>query len=339
MEALARLDPAGHDDQVEHLFCLEIDRLRLATNWQGCIANRAGAGASNQTTCRLAAAIQSRIGDLLLEFIGDVKRRTNASGKLCVGGSLFYNSHYNTRVRRSGLFDQVFIPINPGNAGLSVGAGMYASGQARQPVSPFLGPSPSAEEVKTTLDNCKLTYMWASEADTIAIAVAALQQGRLVGWCDGPMEWGPRALGARSILANPFAPYVLDNLNRFLKHRETWRGYSLSGFGAAVRRHFDGPESAPFMECDYAPIDRERFAPILPGPHASIRVQTVGPEAPPRFRALLEAFGDATGVPILVNTSFNDFREPIVCSPRDAVRVFFGTGIDTLVLGEFVIAK
>jgi carbamoyltransferase len=338
MEALARLDPAGHDERVEHLFSLEADRLRLARNWQGCIESWTAGGTAHETSSRLAAALQSRIGDLLIDFMAEVKRRTK-SRQLCVGGSLFYNSHFNTRVKRSGLFDQVFIPINPGNAGVSVGAAMHASGHPRHPVSPFLGPSSSSEEVKATLDNCKLTYTWASEADTIAIAVEALRQGRLVGWCDGPMEWGPRALGARSILANPFARYVLDNLNRFLKHRETWRGYSLSGLEAAVRVHFDGPDAAPFMECDYVPIDRERFDRILPGPQASVRVQTAGSEAPPRFRALLKAFGEATGVPILVNTSFNGFREPIVCSPRDAVRVFFGTGIDTLVLGEFVIAK
>jgi carbamoyltransferase len=153
------------------------------------------------------------------------------------------------------------------------------------------------------------------------------------------MEWGPRALGARSIIASPLAPYALENLNQFLKHREAWRGYALSGLEAAIHEHFEGPESAPFMECDYMPRDRERFRHILPGPRAAARVQTVGAGAPPRFRALLQAFGEAAGIPILVNTSFNGFQEPIVCSPRDAVRVFYGTGIDMLVLDEFVIHK
>src|SRR5262249_52603940 len=138
---------------------------------------------------------------------------------------------------------------------------------------------------------------------------------------------------------NPFAPYVLNNLNEFLKQRDSWRGYPLSGLDWAVQQYFDGPASAPFMECDYVPRDRDRFAPILPGPRAAVRVHTVGPEALPRFRALVQAFGDASGIPVLVNTSFNGFREPIVCSPRDAVRVFFGTGIDLLVLGQFVISK
>jgi len=153
------------------------------------------------------------------------------------------------------------------------------------------------------------------------------------------MEWGPRALGARSILANPFSPYVLENLNRFLKQREPWRGYALSGLDASVREHFDGPPASPYMECDFTPRDRSRFRHVLPGPRADVRVHTVGDAEPPRFRRLLQAFGEATGVPILVNTSFNGFSEPIVCSPRDAVRVFYGSGVDTLVLGEFVVTK
>jgi carbamoyltransferase len=93
------------------------------------------------------------------------------------------------------------------------------------------------------------------------------------------------------------------------------------------------------MECDYAPKDRDLFRHVLPGPLANVRIQTVGADAPARFQAVLRAFGQETGVPVVVNTSFNGFREPIVCSPRDAIRVFYGTGIDVLVLGQFVIRK
>ena len=171
------------------------------------------------------------------------------------------------------------------------------------------------------------------------IAVKALMQGLLVGWFDGAMEWGPRALGARCILANPFAPYVLENLNRFLKRREPWRGYGLSGLETAVHAHLDGPARAPFMECDYRPRDRSRFRFVLPSEDAVLRVHTVDDASPPRFRRLLEAFGEASGLPLLVNTSFNGFHEPIVCSPRDAVRVFYGSGIDVLVMQQFVLQK
>ena len=335
MEALARLDPTRHDGHAEELFGLDVDRLRLAPHW--CADIESWVAASDKRP--VAAGLQSRIGDLLIEFLAEVKRRAPARRHLCIGGSLFNNSQFNSRVKLSSAFDDVFIPINPGDAGLAVGAALRVSGQVRQPVTPFLGPSYTHEEIKATLDNCKLKYELASEGDAVATAVEDLHKGRLVAWFEGAMEWGPRALGGRSILANPFSQYVLDNLNRFLKQREPWRGYALSGLDAAVGQQLDGPEASRAMECDYVPRDATRFRHVLPGPNAAVRVQTVGADAPPRFRILLKAFGEKAGIPVLVNTSFNGFQEPIVCSPRDAVRVFFGTGIDTLVLERFVIRK
>jgi carbamoyltransferase len=339
MEALARLDPLARDERVRPLFTLNGDRFEISQCWPTCVAGWVSAGLRNGASAAVAAALQARIGDLLVEFLADVARRHPQPRHLCVGGSLFSNSYFGSRVKLSGLSDGVFVPIDPGNAGLAVGAALHASRQERQQVTPFLGPSYADGEIKATLENCKLTYQWASPNDTIAIAVEALRKGQLVAWFDGAMEWGPRALGARSILASPFSPYVLENLNRFLKQREPWRGYALSGTAEAVREHFEGPDASPFMECDYVPKDRRRFADILPGPRASVRIQTVGDDAPPRFDALLRAFGESSGIPILVNTSFNGFREPIVCSPRDALRVFFGTGIDMLVFDQFVIQK
>ena len=153
------------------------------------------------------------------------------------------------------------------------------------------------------------------------------------------MEWGPRALGARSILANPFSPYVLENLNRFLKRREPWRGYSLSTLPEVARDYFAGPAEAPFMECDYRPCDRERFRSVMPSPAAHIRLHVLDHSGSARYRSLLQAFGSTTGAACLVNTSFNGFHEPIVCTPRDAVRVFFGSGLDVLVLDRFVLTK
>jgi carbamoyltransferase len=339
MEALARFDPTRHDERAAQLFSLGTDRLELAHDWRARVEIWRGANIPQREASAVAAALQSQLGDLLVEFVERVQRRTPDRHRLCVGGSLFFNSYFNTRVKLSGAFDEVFVPINPGNAGLSVGAGLHLGGNVRPAVTPFLGPSYNAEETKVILDNCKLNYSWASETDTIAMAVENLKKGRLVALFDGPMEWGPRALGARSIVASPFAPYVLENLNRFLKHRPSWRGYALSVLDGAVRQHFDGPDASPFMECDYVPKDGERFRHIRPGPNATLRIQTVTTGAPPYFRALLQAFGEVAGAPILVNTSFNGFREPIVCSPRDAVRVFFGTGIDTLVIHPFVINK
>jgi carbamoyltransferase len=338
MEALARLNPTHRADWATPVADLEEDRLRVTADWRERVAAGCGRGTHHEKALA-AAALQSRIGDLLIEFLSLVKRRVAPRQRVCLGGSLFYNTHLNSKAKLSGVFDETFVPMDPGNAGLSLGAALHAGRLPRLSVSPFSGPSFSPDDVKATLDNCKLTYRWVPEGETIRLAVDALQKGQLVGWFEGAMESGPRALGGRSILASPFSRYVLDNLNRFLKQRDQWRGYALSGLDGTVQEHFEGPPASIFMECDYVPKSRVRFEHVLPGSDAAVRVQTVGTDGPPMFRALLRAFGEATGCSVLVNTSFNGFQEPIVCSPRDAIRVFFGTGIDMLVFGQFVLTK
>lgn len=341
VEALARLHPDARDARLERLWRWQGDELQVDPSWPDALRLAPPSGpadAHDPPGARLAGALQNRIADLLVELLARLRRETEAAD-LCLGGSLFYNTHIVSRVRVSGLFARTFVPVNPGSAGVAAGAALEACSAAPRQASPFLGPAFSPEAIKATLDNCKLSYDWPTERGAIDRAVEALKAGALVGWFEGPMEWGPRALGARSIVANPFAPFVLENLNRFLKQRHPWRGYALSGLDADIARAFDGPAESPFMECDYRPRDPGRFRHVLPGPEAAIRVQTVGASAPPRFRALLQAFREATGDGILINTSYNGFSEPIVCAPRDAIRVFYGTGLDLLVLDRFVLAK
>jgi carbamoyltransferase len=338
-EALARMVSACPDDTFPQLFTTDGTRIDTAANWRERIAERAGGAPSNYAKgARLAGALQQQIGELLVETLSRIKART-ASEHLCLGGSLFYHSSLNSVVRQAGLFERVFIPANPGNAGLAVGTAMRLSGLPPAQLSAFMGPSYEPDAIKWTLDNCKLRYDWVDEGSAVEQAVHHLQQGRLVAWFEGRMEWGPRALGARSILASPFSPYVLENLNRFLKRREAWRGYALSALADAVPAHFAGPNESPFMECDYRPKDVSRFRSVMPSEAAHLRLHVVDGYGLQRFRSLLAAFGTATGVPCLVNTSFNGFHEPIVCTPRDAVRVFFGSGLDVLILDRFVLTK
>ncbi len=340
LEALARLEPQARDARVDALFAWGDAGLAVDPDLEQHFEAWAGSSDDHGTLARarLAASAQARLAELLLEMLRAVQQRLGVD-RLCVGGTLFHRSFINTRVKGAGIFADVFVPVDPGNSGLAVGAVLSALGVAPAPVSPFLGPSYSAEEVKAVLDNCKLNYSWESEGAVIAATVRALREGHLVGWFDGGMEWGPRALGARSILASPTQPYVLENLNRFLKQRESWRGYALAGTEAGVAEHFDGPAQAPFMECDYTPRDPARFRHVLPAAGATVRVQTVGGDALPRFAQLLDAVGADSGLPFVVNTSFNGFHEPIVCSPRDAVRVFYGSGLDLLVMNQFVLRK
>lgn len=341
LESLARLAPDHRDARVERLFHGDASSIHARPGWQSdaesWIANARNQGGI--VGCAgLAAALQARNIELFLAFLERVQQSTGDQA-LCLAGSLFHNSSINSATKQSKLFAQVFVPIDPGNPGLAVGTALHANHREPELLSPFLGPSYDAKEIKATLDNCKLRYDWKGDDAVIDMAVSALRKGMLVAWFEGGMEWGPRALGARSILASPFSPYVLENLNGFLKRRQSWRGYGLSIRTESLGEHFDGPTSAPFMESDYRVRDAATFRHALPAPGSTVRVHGADRQSPPRFRRLLEAFGALTGVPCVVNTSFNGFHEPIVCSPRDAVRVFYGSGVDMLVLEQFVLVK
>ena len=340
LEALARLSPDPGDADLDRFWTGHADSVSELPGWEQAVTDRftQAGGVANPRLAPLASALQGSVTRLFLEWLSTVRRDVGGD-RLCLGGTLFSHSSVNSAVRLSGLFEDVFVPVDPGIPGLAAGAALLGERLGPRETSPFLGPSFADDAVKATLDNCKLHYAWESDATAIDMAVEALMAGHLVGWFDGPMESGPRALGGRSILASPLSPFVLENLNRYLKRREPWRGYALSGESGFVSEHFQGPAKARFMECDFRPRDAATFRHVLPHPQAALRIQTVDETAPPRFRQLLRAFGQASGLPILVNTSFNGFQEPLVCSPRDALRVFYGTGLDLLVLGSFVLRK
>jgi len=340
LEALARLgSPADIVDPAALIRCPG-DCLLIHPKLWTIVREGSGSAASPRRRADLAATLQRHIGTLLQELVRGVKRATGGD-TLCLAGGLFFNSFFTTAVAEAGAFPQTFVAVNPGNAGVAVGAALLGTGAAKtcaRGVSPFLGPSYSSGEVKATLDNCKLTYEFLREGALVERVVSELARGHLVGWFQGPMEWGARALGHRSILASPIAPHVLDNLNMFLKHREPHRPYSLSVCLEDLERYFAGPRGSPLMEHEYVVRSPDLFAGVMPSRHMRLRVQSVVDE-PELFRSVLRAFGAATGTPVLVNTSFNGLHEPIVCSPRDAVRVFYGTGLDAMAIGNFWITK
>jgi carbamoyltransferase len=277
-----------------------------------------------------------------VQLIQDIKAQVGGDN-LCLGGGLFFNSYFNSLVAQSGLFSGTYVPANPGNTGAALGAALVVAGDRRlsvkdRPLSAFLGPEYEVEEIKRTLDNCKLSYDYFHNGQIIERTAAALSKGQLVGWFQGRMEWGPRALGNRSILASPVSPYVLENLNVFLKRREPHRPYSVSVCEEDAPRFFRGPTTSRFMEHEFEVVERGILGPLLPLDATRLRVHTV-PKSAGQFYDLIKASAELTGVPILVNTSFNGFNEPIVCTPRDAVRVFYGTGLDMVILGSFVLRK
>ena len=341
VEALARLAPKTTPQPWPEVMAFRGDRLEIAGDARARLGDAVSSSDELAKQSSFAAKLQAAIGMALLDMTRLARRETGAS-HLCLGGGLFYNSYFTTVVARSNIFDSVSVPVNPGNAGAAVGAALAVAGKTGQEIerdlSPFLGPAFGSEHVKDILDNCKLSYEYLSDAAIVGVAADALRKGLLVGWFQGRMEWGIRALGNRSILANPFSPYTLENLNRFLKRREASRPYSVSILEKDLHQQFAGPTASPFMEFEYDVRDRDRFRGMLPGPGSTLRVHSVADSQSP-FGRLLAAFGDLTGVPALVNTSFNGFHEPIVCTPRDAVRVFYGTGLDMAIIGNFLIRK
>jgi carbamoyltransferase len=344
LEALARVGERSCDASVPAI-TYHGDRLNIPGPFQASIAatiGRNGSAASMGQRASLADQIQRQLGELLLAVVAEIRRRFDCP-RLCLGGGLFYNSYFTTLLADSGLFSETFVPANPGNAGVAVGAALAVAAaeaplQRREPLSPFLGPEYSPQEIKAVLDNCKLSYDYLRSGQVIERTTAALVKGQLVGWFQGRMEWGPRALGHRSILASPAARYVLENLNVFLKQRQAHETYSIVICAEDLPRYFRGPAKSAFMEYEYEVRDRDLLRNVLPVNATRLRVQTVD-ESAGMFYELIRAFGTLTGVPMLVNTSFNGFNEPIVCNPRDAVRVFYGTGLDMAVLGSLVLVK
>jgi len=344
LEALARVGERRCEASIPAITC-HGDHLAIPSHFQASIASivgRNGSAASVGQRASLADQIQRQVGELLLAVVADIRRRFECP-RLCLGGGLFYNSYFTTLLAESGLYADVFVPANPGNAGVAVGAALAVAAheaplQRREPLSPFLGPEFSPQEIKAVLDNCKLSYDYLRTGQVIDRTTAALAKGQLVGWFQGRMEWGPRALGHRSILASPVAPYALENLNVFLKQRQPHETYSVVVRAEDVLRYFRGPAKSAFMEYEYEVLDANLLKSVLPANVTRLRVQTVD-ESAGMFYDLIRAFGDVAGVPMLVNTSFNGFNEPIVCNPRDAVRVFYGTGLDMAVLGSMVLVK
>jgi carbamoyltransferase len=341
LEALAHLGQGTSVERLRTMFQYVDGSLRADARWREQLDQMVQAERRRGQPVETASAVQRRLGELLLEFIAEV-RAIAGTDALCLGGGLFFNTYFTTLIRRSAIFRDVFVPLNPGNAGLAVGASRMAANEDRDApagpaVSPFLGPEFDAEAIKRALDGCKLSYSFVTQNEAIDTAVHALSRGQLVGWFQGRMEWGPRALGHRSILADPRSPYVLDNLNVFLRKRDRSRAFGVSVCEDAVDQYFCGPPVSSFMEYEYGVRD-ERLRPVMPEGAASIRVQTIPPDRR-MFWELHRRMEQCTGTGVLVNTSLNGFNEPLACSPRDAIRVFYGTGLDLLVIGQFVLRK
>lgn len=200
------------------------------------------------------------------------------------------------------------------------------------------GPAFSDSEIKATLDGAKLNYR--KVGDPAREAAGLIAEGKILGWFQGAAEAGPRALGNRSILADPRPDHMKDTINREVKHREPFRPFAPSVLAEEGHKWFDDFHASPFMLL-VLPVkaDKRELVPAITHVDGTGRLQTVSEETNAPFYRLIEAFHERTGVPMVLNTSFNDRAEPIVCSPADALKTYFGTGIDAMVIGSFAMEK
>jgi carbamoyltransferase len=294
----------------------------------------------------LAASVQQACARVIAELAESYRKKTAATS-LCLAGGVFLNPLLVFEVEKSTGFEHVFAQPAAGNEGTSLGAAWLAwHEKLRKPrVEPpshlYWGPAFSNQEIKQVLDNCKARYRWDNGEDQqIQETIRLLEAGKIVGWYRGAAEFGPRALGNRSLLGSPWAPYVKENLNEFVKHREAFRPFALAVPAEDAPRYFEYSSSARFM----ASLGR-----VLPDAHTLleafllpgdlVRVHVVEREVNPALWQLLRRFGERAPAPILVNTSFNLFSESLVISPRDAVRSYFCSGMDALVIGSFTLTK
>lgn len=290
----------------------------------------------------LAAAIQSVIENIIFRLAKHSKEITGESN-LCVTGGCALNCAAMGKIKSSGIFDNVFVPFAPGDDGGAIGAAMALSQITHSTTSihipnPYLGKSYSDIDILETLSATSLIYEELNY-DNLYIDIAkALSSGKIVGWFQGRMEFGPRALGNRSILADARNPQMKDIVNDKVKFRESFRPFAPIVIQDEANKYF-GMGNSPYMMFTTNVKSGTDNLPATTHIDRSARVQTVTMEQNQRIYKLLLAFKSITGCPVLLNTSFNVMGEPIVGSPNDAIRTFQNSGIDILVMNNFIIRK
>jgi carbamoyltransferase len=292
----------------------------------------------------IASSLQVMLEEAGLRLATWLQRRTGERS-LCMAGGVALNCVMNTRIARESPFERVWVQPAAGDAGTSLGAALAvwaeqatAGDAARWRMeSAYLGPAYDDEQIRAALDHARLTY--ARPSDFTAAVAEHLAQGKVVGWFQGRMEFGPRALGARSILASPTDPAMMHRLNE-LKDREDFRPVAPAVLAEEADRYFGRCVESPFMLFVYdVRAEVADRVPAIRHVDGTARAQTVTREQSPLFHALLEKFREQTGVPVLVNTSFNTRGKPIVCTPQDALECFFTSPIDILAIGRYLLQK
>ena len=290
----------------------------------------------------IAAAFQQVLEECVLALAARLRGATSAR-HLVIAGGVALNSVANGRVLRESGFDDLYVMPAAGDAGTCIGAAFTVLsdlGHERRAVhdDAYLGTEYSDAAVLEVLERTKTPFRVLE--DRAATAAKMLAEGHILGWFQGRMEFGPRSLGNRSILADPRSEEMKARVNAEVKHREAFRPFAPVVPLARAGEYFDLAVESPFMlkVCDVRERARSRI-PAVTHVDGSARVQTVHPAANPLLHELLERFGERTGIPVLLNTSYNVMGEPIVEHPADALRCFWGSGLDALIIGPYLVEK
>jgi predicted NodU family carbamoyl transferase len=298
----------------------------------------------------LAAALQEALERIVLHVLAYLRTSTGLDA-LCLGGGVAHNSTMNGLILESGLFDRVFVHPASHDGGAALGAALLTYWQETSKLgkplpisSPYLGPDIGSDsEIEQTLEKWRPFVSWRRREAVCADAAALLADGSIIGWAQGRSEYGPRALGNRSVLADPRAAQNKDRINAAIKERESYRPFAPAVQDTAVHSYFDLPSSrTTYAYMGYVvqvkPDARDLLRAVT-HVDATARVQIVTPALNPRFYALLGEFGQRTGVAALLNTSFNGLAEPIVQTVDDCVVCFLTTGLDYLVVGNVIVTR
>lgn len=315
------------------------------------------------------AASTQRITELAIERMAATAVSVTGSSVLCLGGGVAANCAANGHLQRSSVVEATWVPPAPGDAGNAIGAALWTWHQLwerdrgdeppHSRSTALLGPSFDDEEVRTWLTECGVSHTLLEDSSLSAIVAEKLASGAIIGRCCGPMEFGPRALGNRSILADPRRASMRDRLNRLVKGRESFRPFAPAVMAERAHEWFDlsgtngefphmthtvpvlhhRPSSRSATQNREVEWQVDSPLPACTHVDGTARLQTVSRFDNPGFHALLDAFHRLTGCPVLVNTSFNRAGEPIVCTPADALRCFASADLDLLVIGHIVVTR
>ncbi|MCS3799049.1 carbamoyltransferase [Niastella sp. OAS944] len=291
----------------------------------------------------VAAAFQFHLEECMLKLARGLHKRTGED-YLVISGGVALNSVANGRIVRESGFKDIYLMPAAGDNGTALGAAYYVyncilkNKRGFVHNDPYVGTSYSNKDFENVIQICKLSATYYDNVEERTAEI--LHNGQIVGWFQGAMEIGPRSLGNRSILANPTLKHMKDKVNAEVKHREAFRPFAPSCPIEDVPTYFEQHVADPFMlkVCNVLP-DKRDIVPAITHVDGTARLQTIHKETNSRFHNLLKEFEKLSGVPVILNTSFNVMGEPIVESPYDAIRCFFTTGLDVLVLGNYIIEK